>query len=180
MVADDVQVFGPYGDSNDTFVSPGYAKGTDFEDDFTSWSPMRADRIEQHGYLVGFPKIDIPTENRSMNCVHIWFNNMDVIYSIAIPLAGVENVYVHSQTRTNLQMELDRLSEGDNSVYEIPLARNTQTGEEITRRATYDDIAEIIKARSEVPVAVLSPPTRSVIKSRRIPEADKCTLLDTQ
>jgi hypothetical protein len=180
LVTDDAPVYGPYGTPNDMFVSPGYAKGTDFEDDFTSWNPMSADRIEQHGYLVGFPRIDIPAENRSMNSLHIWFNNTDVIHSLAIPLASVNNLYVYSQTRTNLQMELDNLTEGEKSRYEVFLARDKETGKMITRDAKYDDVDAIIKEMNERPIAVLPQTSRSVIKAQPIRDPEERKLLDTK
>lgn len=164
------------------YISPEYAKGTNFEDEFQSWLQMRADNAEYRGYLVGFPQIIATDDQSVINCAHIWFNNSDILGTIAVPLSNLKNMYVHSRLRTHLQIELDELGEGASPRFEVPIARDKKTQELYFRDATFDDIEAVLKDISdEEAIAVLGslPLQLSVIKAKYVPDSQKATLLDS-
>lgn len=155
-----VETYTPVDDESEgDFRSPGYGEDSDFK--FNGWVP--SDFYKEDGkshfqaYLVGFPRL-ILDDDKPRDCLHIWGNNSDIFaYNFAIHLGAISGLFVYSELRTRLQIDLDELAFGDvASRYEIPLLRNKKTGEEYYRDASFEDIERIIEEIDEKPTRVVS------------------------
>lgn len=123
---------------------------------FPTWSKTPIYDRQHHGYFAGFPRI-MEQDGTYQDCLHFWYNNSDIAAgNFAVPLTAVQTIFVHDDTRTNIESHMDEMAmDGEDSRrYTIPLIHDTKTGETITRPATEEDLQAIIKDCFNVPTLV--------------------------
>jgi hypothetical protein len=141
-------------DNGGELASDGYAKDSEYEEDFAQWSTVGSSLVERDGYLAGFPALLTPDEN-VIKCLHLWSHNSDIFSeTYALPLLALTGLLVYSRQQTKLLMELDELSMGAESRYQIPLLRQKTSGDMIYRDAEPEDIVDAIEKLDDAPTLI--------------------------
>lgn len=170
-----------YPTSSETEIrSPEYAEAADLEDDdFAYWESRNMHNTLINGYLAGFPRLYLADGTR-LDCLHYWGLNSDIFAeNWAVPLSIIKGLVIYSKTRTRLQMDLEEQGMGERSIFEVPILRDTRTGDLIHRRATIDDIEKVIKDldETEYPTQIHGINRPEVIKSVQLVDPHEASAL---
>lgn len=132
-------------------VSTGYGVGVEDDfDGFEEWGALLPypGHLEAPvtGILAGFPTLtDAAEQGKKIECLHLWGDNTDILgSSVAIPIVDIRAVRVFARERYYLEVDLQNMSLGEQSRYDLPALTDTRGGDEIVLRATPDVITFVI------------------------------------